>query len=91
MQWKKHWDRVGEIAEPSQTLRPRAQRWEGSRPRPAAAGSFPKPTIGPNQALSCIENADPLAARGDPTSPSETPSNHRATGYVGQAARPPDQ
>ena len=88
MQWKKHWDRVGEIAEPSQTLRTRAQRWEGSRPHDQ---SFPKPTIGPNQALSYVDNADPLAARGDPTSPSETPSNHRATGYVGQAARPPDQ
>ena len=77
---------------------PVAVRWppdkarEGSRPRPAAAGPFPKPRAFPNQGRKYtvgFENA--FAARGDPTSPSATTNGRKTTGYVGQAARPPCQ
>ena len=36
-----------------------------------------------------LESGNVFTARGDQTSPSERRNNRRATGYVGQAARPP--
>src|SRR5580692_5795093 len=71
---------------------PVVARWEGSRPRPAVAGSFPKPAAFPctkTKYTVGFENA--FTARGDPTSASATTNGRKTTGYVGQAARPPRQ
>ena len=57
----------------------RTQGWEGSRPRPAAAGSFPKPRAFPDQRREYtlgFENA--FEARGDPTSPGQQANKFRA-------------
>jgi hypothetical protein len=64
--------------------------WKGSRPRPAAAGSFPKPKAFLDQGRKYtvgFENA--FTARGDPTSPARPRNRILHHGYVGQAARPP--
>ena len=44
---------LGEVSLADVEKRLRTQRWEGSRPRPAAAGSFPKPTAYPDQGRKC--------------------------------------
>jgi hypothetical protein len=66
---------------------------KGLRPRPAAAGLFPKPMAFPDQQerkyTVGFENV--FAARGDPTSPARTQNRTVHDGYDGQAARPPRQ
>jgi hypothetical protein len=63
---------------------------QGSRPRPAAAGSFAWSTLFSYRAnRSYLKAGTVFAAREDPTSPGQTRNKHAGTGDVGQAAHPP--
>jgi len=48
-----------------------------------------KPTTDQIHTLENFRNIDLFAARGDPTSRSETRNKRQSTSYVGRAARPP--
>jgi len=56
---------------PAATGSRRVPRWEGSRPRPAAAGLFAKPSVFVDRVIGIrLQAGHVFAAREDPTSPS---------------------
>jgi hypothetical protein len=68
----------------------RTQRWEGSRPRPAAAGLFPKPSVFVDRVIG-IRLVGTSLRRERIRLRLLIENKQNSTGYVGQAARPPGQ